>query len=219
MRSSNLSLAMILLAVIITAGLCGCSEQHPDFGKWKTKTETHEYVLLTARDAQALGKVPPGPFPADNKQGWTRVKEVRVPPENIKPTLKPYSVVAIEQGFSFLQSTKITAKETSYQDIEWGWKVVLENRSKRGVHAYGGYSLLDKDGFALAATGTDWDNNESGVLINPGERATIQGKAVWRIAKATKPYPPFRVVGGDYKLFLRHDVFERLADEIKQKNR
>lgn len=217
MRDSILPSLMICLIVIIASALSGCSEQHPPFGDWKTKTENHEYVLLTAKDALHLGEAPPSPFPAANKQGWTRVKEMGMQPESMKPALKPYSVIVIESGFAFLQSTK--TKEQTQENLEWGWKVVIENKSKRAVWAYGGYSLFDKDSFVLATAGADWDNDESGVLIKAGERGTVQGNKVWQIPAATKPYPPSRVVRGDYKLFLRHDIFEQLGDDVVEKKR
>ncbi len=91
-----------------------------------------------------------------------------------------------------------------------GAERVLENKSKRGIYAYGGYSLFDNDGFILTATGNDWDNNESGVYVKPGEKGIAQGRGLSRVDVASKPYPPSRVSRGDYKLFLRHDIFERL---------
>lgn len=203
--------------IVLLLTLCGCSNQNIALGKWKSKAETHEFVILTKKDALALGEAPPGPFAPHNKQGWSRVKEVGESPENIKPTLKPYSIAVIESGFVFLQSTRSTGKSETYDAIEWGWKIILENRSNRGIHAYGGYSLFDKDGFILTATGNDWDNNESGVYIKAGGRAIIQGRGLWRVEVASKPYPPSRVDSGDYKLFLRHDIFEHLDDDIKTK--
>ena len=197
--------------------LCGCSDQNIALGKWKSKAETHEFVILTKKDALTLGEAASGPFPTHNKQGWSRVKEVGKSPKNIKPTLKPYSIAVIESGFIFLQSTRSTGKSEKYDDIEWGWKIILENRSKRSIHAYGGYSLFDKDGFILTATGYDWDNKEFGVYIKAGGRGIIQGSGLWRVEMASKPYPPSRVDSGDYKLFLRHNIFERLADDIKTK--
>lgn len=205
------------ILIVLLLILCGCSDKNIALGKWKTKAEKHEFIILTEKDALILGEVPPAPFPPDNKQGWERVKEVSESPENIKPNLKPYSIAVIESGFAFLQSTKRTDKAESYDDIEWGWKVILENRSKRAIYAYGGYSLFDKDGFILTTTGTDWDNNESGVYIKAGDRGVIQGRGLWRMDVASKPYPPSRVHSGDYKLFLRHDIFEYLGDDIKTK--
>jgi hypothetical protein len=217
MMKTLLSAFTIFFITIFSIQLCGCSEQHLSFGKWKTKADHDEYVLLTAKDAQVLGEVPPAPFPDRNKQGWTRVKEMGESPEKLKSTLKPYSVVVVEDGFAFLQSTKNKSKKLTNEDLEWGWKIVIENKSKRDVWAYGGYSLFDKDGFVLADTGTDWDDEESGLLIKAGERGTVQGKVVWQIPAATKPYPPSRVVRGDYKLFLRHDIFKRIDDDIQNK--
>ncbi|MBW2570607.1 MAG: hypothetical protein JRE47_14895 [Deltaproteobacteria bacterium] len=197
--------------------LCGCSDQNIAFGKWKSKSETHEFVILTKKDALTLGEMPPLPFPARNEKGWSRVKKVGEFPEDIKPTLKPYSIAVIESGFVFLQTTRPTGKSETYDDIEWGWRIILENRSKRGIHAYGGYSLMDSDGFILTATGNDWDNDESGVYVAAGKTGIIQGRGLWRVEVASKPYPPSRVDSGDYKLFLRHALFERLDDDINTK--
>lgn len=189
---------------------CGCSSRNIELGKWKMETENHKFVIFTEKDAHTLGEPGPAPFPAGNKQGWSRVKDIGESPENIQPKLNPYSVTVIESGYTILQSTRHNTKSGSYDDIEWGWKVTLENKSKRGIYAYGGYSLFDDSGFILNATGNDWDNNESGVFIKAGEKGIVQGRGLWRVDAATKPYPPSRVSRGDYKLFLRHDIFEKL---------
>lgn len=166
--------------------------------------ENHEYVLLTDEEARTLGETPPAPFPSVNKQQWTRVKEIGKMPQNIKPSLKSSSVAVTESGFAFLQSTRNTIQNESYEDIEWSWKIILENRSKHGICAYGGYSLIDKDGFVLSAAGTDCDNNENGICVKAGAQGIIQGRCSWRINAASTPYTPSRVVLGDYKLFVRH---------------
>ncbi len=90
---------------------------HSANGKRKLRSMNLSYLQ---KDARTLGEVKPAPSPPDNKQGWTRVKEVGESPENIKPNLKPYSVEVIESGYAFLQSTRHTDKTKSYDDIEWG---------------------------------------------------------------------------------------------------
>lgn len=219
MSNHRLSLFTVCGVVIIAATLYGCSENKPKLGQWQTKEENHEYVLLTAKDAQDLSATPPAPFPDDNQQQWVRVKKIGEPPEKIETRLQPYSIAVLEASFAFLQSTSTNNQQLPYEDLDWGWRLIVENRSKRDVYAYGGYSLFDKDGFSLTETGTDWDNNEPGVLIKPGERGVVQGKAIWRINRATKPYASSRAVRGDYKLFLRHNWFEDAFDDSAQKRR
>lgn len=96
------------------------------------------------------------------------------------------------------------------------WKIVLENRSKHGICAHVEYSLFDKDGFVLTATGTDWDNKENDVCVKAGTRGIIQGRGLWRINATSTPYPPSRVVRGDYKLYLRHAF---ILDEALMENK
>jgi hypothetical protein len=212
LRPNNTWIFVGLFLFIHVVTFIGCSEQHPQFGKWQTKPETHEYVLLTAKDAKTLGEIPPR-----DEQDWVQVKEYGKPPENIKSSLKSHAVTVVESGFTFLASTKETGKNQDHEVFEWGYKLVLENRSKRSIHAYGGYVLFDKDGFELTRTNFDWDKG-SEVLIKPGGRSVIKRQSFWQIDKATKPYPPSRVVGGDYKLFLRHDPIHVVLEEINEEN-
>ena len=216
MRHNKIKHKVALLALIILLIPVSCSERTITYGKWKMTSENHEFVLLTDEEAHALGETPrapwppdPAPLPSYNERRnlfdrWTRVKDIGEKSQNLKPSLKPYSIVVSASGFAFLQSTKNNIKNESYEDIEWNWKIVLENRSKRVICAYGGYSLLDKDGFVLTVTGTDWDINEEGVCVKAGSDSIIQGRGIWRINTTTIPYPPSRVMQGDYKLFLRH---------------
>lgn len=201
----------ILLFLIISLLLVGCSRRTISFGKWEMKKENHEYVDLTDEEALMLGETPPAPCPPDNEVCWSGVKDIGKIPQNIKDSLKPYSVVVTESGFAYLQSTKNTINNESYEDIEWSWKIIFENRSKRGICANGGYALLDRDGFELTATGTDWDNNENVVCVKAGAQGIIQGRGLWRINAASTPYPPSRVVRGDYALYLRHS---NIVDEV-----
>ena len=216
MRQNTLTNKAILLSLIISLLMVSCSNRKLSFGIWKMKEENHEYVYLTAKEADTLGETPPAPCPSDNKLCWSEVKEIGKQPKNIKANLKPYSIGVTESGFAYLQSTKNTTKDELYEDIEWSWKIIFENRSKRGICAYGGYSLLDKDRFVLTATDTDWDNNKNGVCVKAGAQGIIQGRGLWRINAASTPYPPSRVVRGDYKLYLRHpDIFDEALMENK----
>ena len=76
---------------------------------------------LTDEEAHALGETPtpwppdPAPLPSYNERrnlfdGWTRVKDIGEKSQNLKPSLKPYSIVVSASGFAFLQSTKIISK-------------------------------------------------------------------------------------------------------------
>ena len=101
------------ILIVLLLILCGCSDQNIAFGKWTSKAETHEFVKLTSKDAQALGELPQLIF-KNNDRSWIKVKTAGKPPETIKPTLKPYSVAVIESGFVFMQSTRRTTKFSTY---------------------------------------------------------------------------------------------------------
>jgi len=135
----------ILLSLIVSLISVSCSNHPLSFGKWKMTNENHEFVFLTDKEARTLGETPPAPFPADDKQGWTTVRDIGEIPQNIKPSLKPYSIAITESGFAYLQSTKNTIKNESHEDIEWSWKIILENRSKRNICAYGAAILGEVD--------------------------------------------------------------------------
>jgi len=200
----------ILLSFIVLLISVSCSNRTLSFGKWKMTNENHEFVILTEEEARTLGETPVAPCPRAkqneryDERCWTRVRDIGDTPKNIKPSLKPYSIAVTESGFAYLQSTKNTIKKESYEDIEWSWKIIFKNRSKHGICAYGGYSLVDKNGFVLAASGTDSNNVENCVCVEAGTQGIVQGRGLWRINTASTPYPPSRVVRGDYKLYLRH---------------
>jgi hypothetical protein len=198
---------MVLLLNILLTGLFGCSETQFDIGKWHMKGEGHRYAILTDKEAKEIGVIPPAPFPSHNIMRWVKVKNIEETPSKLEQKLEPYSVVVIESGYSFLGVTRNVGKDKMWDDIEWGWKIILENKDKQNIYAYGGYALFDKDGFILENVGNDWDNNESGVLVEPGAKVTIQGRSHWLVNRASKPYTVKRVVRGDYKLFLRHGRF------------
>ena len=201
----------LYVIVMVTTLFFGCAEQNLDIGKQHTKSEGHEYRFMTAKDSKELGVPVPAPFPNNNEMKWSKVKDIGEIPDKLEQKFKPYSVFVVESGYAFLQVTQ----GSLFDDIEWGWKIVLENRSKHDIYAYGGYALLDKDGFVLTKVGKDWDGNEAGVLIKSGTKGTIQGTSDWRVDRRTKPYAAKRVFKGDYKLFLRHNMFEDLL-ELKQ---
>lgn len=198
---------MLLPSMLLLIGLFGCSEPQLDIGKWYMKDEAHQYAILTDKEAKEVGEIPPAPCPPDIIRCWMRVKDVGETPDKLKQKLEPYSVVVIESGYSFLGVTRNVGKDKMWDDIEWGWKIILENKGKQNIYAYGRYALFDKDGFILENVGNDWDNNESGVLVEPGAKVTIQGRSHWLVNRASKPYTVKRVVRGDYKLFLRHGRF------------
>lgn len=112
-------------------------------------------------------------------------------------------VLVIESGYKFLQLTKDVGNDKLYDDIEWGWKITIENGSKHDIYARGGYALLDKDGFILTKTNEDLKNKQ-GVLIKAGTKETIQGTAHWLVHSKSTPYTAKRVAKGDYELFLQY---------------
>jgi hypothetical protein len=97
---------IVFFSLLLVLLLSGCSKHDLEYEKWNSKTETHEYALLTIKDAHTLGEMPPPRFPSGNKQCWSRMKAIGEIPENIKPTLKSYSVAIVESGYKFIQSTK-----------------------------------------------------------------------------------------------------------------
>jgi hypothetical protein len=112
-------------------------------------------------------------------------------------------VLVIESGYKFLQLTKDVGNNKLYDDIEWGWKITVENSSKHDIYARGGYALLDKDGFILTRTNEDLKNKQ-GVLIKAGTKETIQGTAHWLVYSKSDPYTAKRVAKGNYELFLQY---------------
>ncbi len=200
-----------LIALGLLVGLCGCTKTDINLGNWKTKADGDRYVLLTEKDAKKIGEMtrPPSPY---GRGDWDKVKDVGEMPEKIKPALTPYAITVVDHSFAFLEVSPSPNKNSSFDDVEWGWKVTLENKSKYDeIYAYGGYALFDKDGFLLVKTGMDWDNwddEEYGVLIKAGSRVVIKGSDHWRVNRASKPYSPTRVASGDYRLFLRHGNVE-----------
>jgi len=112
-------------------------------------------------------------------------------------------VLVIESGYKFLQLTKDVGNDKLYDDIEWGWKITIENGSKHDIFAHGGYALLDKDGFILTKTNEDLKNKQ-GILIKAGTKETIQGTAHWLVYNKSEPYTAKRVAKGDYELFLQY---------------
>ncbi len=191
-----------------TVFLLSCSRQTPDFGKWETKSGVQEYRII--EDDRSV------PFPSTNPNRWVRVKTIGEQPATTAEAEGRLLVRVVESGFIFLESTDVAVKDDKYENVQWGWKVVLENKSKKGVRAYAGYSLLDKDDFVLiSTTEEEWSACEEGIYIGAGERVILKAKMAWLIKKGTTPYPPSRAVKGDYKLFLRvsHGVFDDLADK------
>lgn len=212
METKMIKKSLFLLGLLIS--FYGCSNSEIEIGNWKSKAEEHQYVLLTAKDAQKMGEILPAPFPDSNQEHWTRVKDIGETPEKLKPRLQPYAITVVEHAFAFLEVARTNNKDSSFDDIEWGWKVTLENKSTHDIYAYGGYALSDKDGFPLSASGKEWDNNENGVLIKAGARGVVRGTGRWLVNRESRPYPPTRVVKGDYRLFLKHGLYEDILEKI-----
>ncbi len=174
-----------------------------------------EYVILTQYEAECLGEpsYAPGPFPASNKLGWREVKAIGQRADAIAPKLAPYSVAVPEYGFAFLQTTPLTGSEEPKTDLEWGWKVAVTNRTDRGVYACADFCLLDAADYPLTRAARGFDAKARGTHIPPHEQRAIQGRSRWTYNHTSTPFPPSRVHRGDFSLFLRHDVSEKLADE------
>jgi len=207
-----------------------CSDKKIKFGNWEMTSVHHEYFYLTDNEARTLGEElpPPPPPPAAHKRdvfddlmgdppNWTRVKDINEIPSSIKNKYKPYAIEVKESGFAYLQTTPMTHADKSYEDLQWSWKIVLENKRKHGIYAYGGYALFDKDNYVLTSTGVDWDYNEPGTYIKAGMRGIINGRGNWKYSSKTNPYPPTRVYKGDYKLFIRDASIQDEWDKIKNK--
>jgi len=193
----------LLFYLGLFVSLYGCSNSDIEIGNWKSKAVDHQYVLLTAKDVEKIGEIAPAPF---KDSSWTMVKDIGDTPEKLKPELQPYGIMVIEHDFAFLEVARTNNNNNSFDDVEWGWKVILENKSAHDIYAYGGYALFDKDGFLLGSSGKKWDNNEDGVLIKAGARGVVRGTSRWWVNRESKPYPPSRVAQGDYMLFLRHNL-------------
>lgn len=161
-----------------------------------------QYVFPTSDDvveASARGIVfpidAPWPCPVGSKICWS------LPVTLSAPEYKPYSFFVYEYGYTFIEITK----RVDIDDIKWGWKLIVENRSKHDARAYAYCNLFDKDGFLLTSNNTDWP----GSLIFSGEKTTIQGEEIWPVNRNTKPYHPTRVVKIECTLLLNHSDSNR----------
>ncbi len=218
---NSINIIALLFCVMVLMTLVGCAERSIDLGKWRIQKEGHQFVFITPEEKKIINegfkekekKLQKGNFRIISgrlKRTYSKfVKKIGETPTVYDSKIKPYSVFVIESGYSFLQVTKELGKDKLYDEVEWGWKITIENRSKYDIYAKVNYALLDKEGFILTKT-NEASKNE--VLIKSGTTETIQRVANWQVYSNSKPYTAKRVAKGDYSLFLRtEDIFDRLS--------
>lgn len=173
---------------------------------WTNTTVSHYFPMLTTSEEKKL-HLKSVPFPERNVLHWTRQKNYSEAPDKIKATLTPFSIKVSEHGFKILEVIK-NIVGTNHDKITFGWKIKMENNTKHNVWAYAGYALYDVDDYFLLDFGKDWDNDETGTLLKPGSEVILKGIGEWVVPNNTKPHPLDRISYGDYKLFLRHSMFQ-----------
>lgn len=122
-------------------------------------------------------------------------------PKPINPEMK--EIIVSETGFILLQKSQYTKESIRTDEIEWGWRLVIENRGEIVAYACAGYSLLDQQGFVLASAGDKTCKKGADIIrLNPGDKKTLQGRSYWEVNSESKPYPAKRIANGDYWLKL-----------------
>jgi hypothetical protein len=111
---------------------------------------------------------------------------------------QPYALLVREYGYTFIEATK----DGSTEHLKWGWKMLVENKSKNDVATRVYCTLRDKDDFLL--TTYDDDDDVTGTIIWKGGKATLQDETIWSFNRNTKPYPPGRVRFIRCQLLLKH---------------
>jgi hypothetical protein len=113
------------------------------------------------------------------------------------PEYQPYALFVREYGYTFMESTR----DGNTEHLRWGWKMVVENKSKNDVIARAHCELRDKNNFVL----TTYDDGDAmGEFVWKGQKTTLQEETVWSYSRHTKPYPPGRVSTIHCYLLLRH---------------
>ena len=155
---------------------------------------------------------PPTPInllPEFNKMHWKRVKNAEQKIDKMDSRLEQYFIKVNNIEYSILSSSKRIINNVEVDAIEVGCKIEIENKTKRGINAYGGCYLFDGDSLQLTGSDiVDFDQEESGIHIPAKSKGTIRRTSHWVVDSNATPYPTTRINKVDYKLFLRHDIFE-----------
>ncbi|SPD74709.1 hypothetical protein PITCH_A300012 [uncultured Desulfobacterium sp.] len=195
--------------------LSGCLDSTFSLGDWRLSNEKHKYVFLSIADQEQYEKDlnelklklkgrefdPPEISPlrlADLHEAGH--KSIGKSPKFIVTGEDGASVTVSNYGYVFLQVSKELAD--NYDDIEWAWKMSIENNSKYEIHADLEYGLLDENGFILT-TSKGFSNLKT---INPNTKETFQSQETWRVKSNSTPHPIERVVKGDYGISLKYMI-------------
>jgi len=145
--------------------LSGCSDSTFDLGSWNHSNEKHKYAFLSLDDEKRHEKelnefklklkdlklLPLG-IVSHREAG---LKSIGKPPKFIVTNEDGVFVTVNNYGYVFLQISKNIIG--NYDDIEWAWKMTIENNSKYMVSANIKYGLMDENGFILT-TSRDFPN-------------------------------------------------------------
>lgn len=218
------TITFLLLCLFLIMNSPGCSEKKLELGKWHVEKENHKFMFLKDKEKQFKvtlkhSELRPSFLSAQDSNSYPvlesntlffEIKSIMEEPKPLNSKFQSYSVLVTESGYLFLQVTKKIGADKNFDKIEWGWKIILENKSKDNIYALGDYALLNKEGFIL--TRTDGDSKKmnyekkEGFLIKAGSKGIIKGTDSWIVNSESSPYTPERVAKGEYALYLRHST-------------
>ena len=191
------------------------NDKNIEFGKWRMTALNDNFAFYTEKDVKKapakLKKLmfPPAPFPDRNHMHWIFEKNLEMPVDKIDSRLEQYSVRVTNVGYAILSLSKRIISNIEFDVIEVGCKIEIENKTRRGINTYGGCYLFDGDSFQLTGSDiVDFDQDESGIHIPAKTKGTVRRTSYWVVDSNAMPYPTTRIRKVDYKLFLRHDIFE-----------
>jgi hypothetical protein len=190
--------AIIIVAMVILFGsFCTSTAADLLYGQWHITKVNKGRCFLSPSDEKELSSrgisfLQSIRFP----YGWTRPSPLPNTPE-----LQSYVIWEHEYGYVLIETTR----EGNTEHLKWGWRMVVENKTKKDVLAHARCSLYDKNKFLLAEYANEYANEDEavGTIAWKGNKVTLQDESVWSFNANTKPYPPSRIASIECTLLLK----------------